>query len=151
MHIVRVTAGVRVLATSGSLGPEFGCLGLAHNMWGEVHMQLTTEPMRVHILGESRGALSAGNSHLIAKVMKRSLDAAGLPQARIELNCCNGIAQGGGLGSSMAVVIAELMLVRGLANKSELFDGDTVLRLATKFEGHLDNAAPAFHGGIAPS
>lgn len=151
MHIVRATAGVRVPATSGNLGPGFDCLGLAHNVWDEVHVRLTTGSTRVHILGEGRGALPTDDSHLIVRAMRRGFDAAGLPQAGIELNCRNGIAQGRGLGSSAAAVVAGLMLVRGLVDEPELFDDDAVLRLATEFEGHPDNAAPALHGGAVLS
>ena len=64
MRIVRATAGVRVPATSGNLGPGFDCLGLAHNVWDEVHVRLTTGSTRVHILGEGRGALPTDDSHL---------------------------------------------------------------------------------------
>ena len=151
MHIVRATAGVRVPATSGNLGPGFDCLGLAHNVWDEVHVRLTTGSTRVHILGEGRGTLPTDDSHLIIRAMRRGFDAAGLPQAGIELNCRNGIAQGRGLGSSAAAVVAGLMLVRGLVDEPELFDDDAVLRLATEFEGHPDNAAPALHGGAVLS
>lgn len=151
MRIVRATAGVRVPATSGNLGPGFDCLGLAHNVWDEVHVRLTTGATRVHILGEGRGTLPTDDSHLIVRAMRRGFDAAGLPQAGIELNCRNGIAQGRGLGSSAAAVVAGLMLVRGLVDQPELFDDDAVLRLATEFEGHPDNAAPALHGGAVLS
>ena len=148
MRIARATAGVRVPATSGNLGPGFDCLGLAHNVWDEVHVRLTTGATRVHILGEGRGTLPTDDSHLIVRAMRRGFDAAGLPQAGIELNCRNGIAQGRGLGSSAAAVVAGLMLVRGLVDEPELFNDDAVLRLATEFEGHPDNVAPAIYGGF---
>ena len=151
MRIVRATAGVRVPATSGNLGPGFDSLGLAHNVWDEVHVRLTTGPTRVQVLGEGRGTLPTDDSHLIVRAIRRGFEAAGLPQAGIELNCRNGIAQGRGLGSSAAAAVAGLMFVRGLVDDPRPFDDDIVLELATEFEGHPDNAAPALHGGAVIS
>lgn len=75
------------------------------------------------------------------------MEAAGLAQSGIELTCRNGIPQGRGLGSSAAATVAGLLLVRGLVDEPELFDDDVLLTLATEFEGHPDNAAPAIYGG----
>ena len=147
MRIVNDTARVRVPATSGNLGPGFDSMGMAHNLWDEVSVRLTTGKTRVTIYGEGQGVLPTDDSHLIVKALRRGLDAAGLPQSGIELTCRNGIAQGRGLGSSAAAVVAGLMLVRGLVDEPELFDDDVVLQLATEFEGHPDNAAPAIYGG----
>lgn len=151
MRIARATAGVRVPATSGNLGPGFDSMGMAHNVWDEVHVRLTTGSTRVQILGEGREKLPTDESHLIVRAMRRAMDAAGLPQSGIELNCRNGIAQGRGLGSSAAAVVAGLMLVRGLVDHPEELDDTTLLNLAVEFEGHPDNAAPAIHGGAVIS
>lgn len=151
MRIVRSTAGVRVPATSGNLGPGFDSMGMAHNLWDEVHVRLTTGSTRVKILGEGRDCLPTDESHLIVRAIRRGLEVAGLPQSGIELNCRNGIAQGRGLGSSAAAVVAGLMLVRGLVDYPEEFDDASLLNVAVEFEGHPDNAAPAIHGGAVIS
>ena len=151
MRFARATAAVRVPATSGNLGPGFDSMGMAHNLWDEVHVRLTTGATRVVIQGQGRASLPTDESHLIVRAMRRGFQAAGLPEAGIELTCRNGIYQGRGLGSSAAAVVAGLLLVRGLVDHPEEFDDAAVLSLATGFEGHPDNAAPALHGGIVLS
>ena len=146
MRFARATAAVRVPATSGNLGPGFDSMGMAHNLWDEVHVRLTTGATRVVIQGQGRASLPTDESHLIVRAMRRGFQAAGLPEAGIELTCRNGIYQGRGLGSSAAAVVAGLLLVRGLVDHPEEFDDAAVLSLATGFEGHPDNAAPALHG-----
>src|SRR5690606_13151566 len=51
------------------------------------------------------------------------------------------------LGSSAAAVVAGLAAVRGLIAEPAAMDEATMLRIATTFEGHPDNAAPAIYGG----
>ena len=75
------------------------------------------------------------------------LDAVGAPQAGFEMRCVNRIPHGGGMGSSASVAVAGLMLARGLLNDPDLLDDDLVFQLATGFEGHPDNVAPAVYGG----
>lgn len=48
MRFARATAAVRVPATSGNLGPGFDSMGMAHNLWDEVHVRLTTLSL-IHI------------------------------------------------------------------------------------------------------
>ena len=45
-------------------------------------------------------------------------------------------------------MVAGLLAARGLINEPEALDDDSVLNLATEFEGHPDNAAPALLGGV---
>src|SRR5690606_33010699 len=47
--------------------------------------------------------------------------------------------------------IAGLLLARGMLSDPEALDDQTVLELATEFEGHPDNAAPALLGGAVLS
>src|SRR5690606_7755179 len=54
---------------------------------------------------------------------------------------------GRGLGSSAAAVVAGILAVRMLIGEPELLDNTRVFRLASAFEGHPDNAAPAILGG----
>ncbi|WP_058120678.1 homoserine kinase [Actinobaculum massiliense] len=151
MRIAKSEATVRVPATSGNLGPGFDCLGLAHDLWDEVSVRLITGRTRVEVRGEGAGQLPTDESHLIVRAMRRAFEVAALPNAGIEMRCENRIAQGRGLGSSAAAVVAGLVLVRGLVDHPELFDDEVLLGLACEFEGHPDNAAPALFGGAVLS
>lgn len=147
MRLANDSARVRVPATSGNLGPGFDCMGMAHDIWDEVEVLLTTGATRVEIEGEGADVLPRDESHLILVTLKRVLDLAGIAYGGFDLHCVNKIQQGRGLGSSAAAVVAGLMLARGLVDEPELLSDDVLLTLATDFEGHPDNAAPAIYGG----
>ncbi|MFV0495890.1 MAG: homoserine kinase, partial [Mycobacterium sp.] len=83
----------------------------------------------------------------MVRAIRAGLDFANAPQAGLELRCLNAIPHGRGLGSSAAAVVAGLIAARGLISEPEVLDDEAVLALATEFEGHPDNAAPALLGG----
>ncbi len=153
MRIIHDNARVRVPATSGNLGPGFDSMGMAHDLWDEVSVRVTEVATGsvpnavVHVRGEGEGVLPTDESHLIVRALRRALDHVGVNQPSVELTCVNGISQGRGLGSSAAAVVAGLLLARGLIDDPEALDSRTILSLATEFEGHPDNAAPAIFGG----
>lgn len=151
MRVIRSASRVRVPATSGNLGPGFDCLGMAHPVWDEVSCELIAGPSTVEIIGEGAHTLPRDESHLIIQAMKRTLDVSGLAHAGIALRCTNNIAQGRGLGSSAAAVVAGILLVKGLVDEPELITGEVALAIACEFEGHPDNAAPALWGGAVAS
>jgi homoserine kinase len=63
------------------------------------------------------------------------------------MRCHNVIPHGRGLGSSSAAVVAGIVAARALLAEPRAVEAGTVLALATEFEGHPDNAAPAIQGG----
>src|SRR5699024_10664948 len=94
-------------------------------------------------------------SHLVMRVIAEVF-AAEFPAAdeslidRIELDCRNRIPHSRGLGSSAAAVVAGIGLnseLGGLTTGARL-DRRRILEIATDFEGHPDNAAPAIFGGL---
>lgn len=152
MRVVKEYARVRVPATSGNCGPGFDAIGMAHDLWDDVSATLTTGATRVSIIGEGAKDLPRDASHLIARVMRETMERFGLPLAGIELVCRNSIQQGKGLGSSAAAIVAGLMLVRELTGGEESsLTKEMMLDLATEYEGHPDNAAPCLYGGATLS
>ena len=93
------------------------------------------------------GKVPTDDSNLVVRALRVGLETAGAPQAGFEMRCVNRIPHGGGMGSSASAAVAGLMLARGLINEPEALDGETVFALATEFEGHPDNVAPAVFGG----
>jgi len=81
------------------------------------------------------------------QALRAGLDAVGAPQAGFEMRCVNRIPHGGGMGSSASAAVAGLMLARGLIAEPEALSDDRIFALATDFEGHPDNVAPAVFGG----
>ncbi len=147
MRIAREHVRVRVPATSANLGPGFDALGLALGVWDEVTVRAITGQTRVSVEGEGNGDVPDGEDHLVVRALRLGLETAGAPQAGLDLTCRNAIPHGRGMGSSAAAVVAGLIAARGLISDPEALDESVLLALATEFEGHPDNAAPALFGG----
>ncbi len=146
-RLARDTVRVQVPATSANLGPGFDSLGLALDVVDDIDVRATTGATRVTVTGNGAAALPEGEEHLVVRAIRAALDHVGAPQAGLELRCHNRIPHGRGLGSSAAAVVGGLVAARGLVAEPEALDDATVLALATEFEGHPDNAAPAVLGG----
>lgn len=151
MRLATDVAKVRVPATSGNLGPGFDSMGMAHDVWDEVEVRLVTGETRVKIIGEGEGTLATDDTHLVVRALRTAMAYVEAPGAGIEMTCRNRIPHGKGMGSSAAAVVAGLLLARGLIARPEALDNQTLLELATDFEGHPDNAAPAIYGGAVVS
>lgn len=139
---------VRVPANSANLGPGFDSLGLALAMYDVVEVKaLATPGTRVETRGEGEGVVPTGDRHLVARALRAGLEYAGAPQVGLHLTCRNSIPHARGLGSSASAAVAGIMAARALVADASVLDDADVLRLATEFEGHPDNAAPAILGG----
>ena len=139
---------VRVPATSANLGPGFDSLGLALALYDEVEVRLVAaDEVVVEVDGEGAGEVSLGEDHLVVRALRRTMDLAGAVPTGIHMTCHNVIPHGRGLGSSSAAVVAGIVAARALLAEPRAVDAATVLALATEFEGHPDNAAPAIQGG----
>jgi homoserine kinase len=138
---------VRVPATSGNLGPGFDSFGIALGLHDVVEVRAVTGETSVEVEGEGAGEVPDGEDHLVVRAIRAGLEYVGAPQAGLALRCVNAIPHGRGLGSSAAAVVAGLVAARALVSEPEALDPDSLLSLATEFEGHPDNAAPALLGG----
>lgn len=147
MRFVTDHSHVRVPATSANLGPGFDAFGIALPIWDDVHVEAIAGPTRVEVTGHGQGNLPTGDDHLILRALRVALDFVDAPQAGFLLRCHNEIPHGRGMGSSAAATVAGLMLARGLISDQNALNDEVLLTLATEFEGHPDNAAPALLGG----
>jgi len=148
---MRLTADhvrVTVPATAGNLGPGFDALGLALGVRDQVEVRaVAAARVDLEIEGEGAETLPRDETHLMVRAIRAGLDAVGASQTGLMIRATNRIPHGRGLGSSAAAVVAGLAAVRGLIAEPEAFDNTAMLQLATEFEGHPDNAAPAIWGG----
>jgi homoserine kinase len=145
---IGVTATVRVPATSANLGPGFDSMGLALGVYDVVQLTPTSSGIEVEVYGEGAGGIPLDDTHLVIKAIRAAYDHVGVPQPGLLLRCRNTIPHGRGLGSSAAAVVAGLVAARGTLDDPSILDDDTLLQLATDFEGHPDNAAAALLGGF---
>lgn len=151
MRIQNTRVSVQVPATSANLGPGFDTLGLALELCDDLTVEATTGAVEIDVRGEGADSVPSGEEHLVVRALRRGLDHAGAPQTGLRLQATNRIPHGSGLGSSAAATIAGLLLARGMIADPDALDDQVVLQLATEFEGHPDNAAPALHGGAVLS
>lgn len=151
MRIQHTRVSVRVPATSANLGPGFDTLGLALDLCDDLSVEATTGAVEITVTGEGAASVPTGEDHLVVRALRRGLDHAGAPQTGLRLRAANRIPHGRGLGSSAAATLAGLLLARGMISDPEALDDQAVLQLATEFEGHPDNAAPALRGGVVLS
>ncbi len=134
-------------ATSANLGCAFDCAALALNRYLKARAELRDEPgLDICYRGLNPDRVPANSSNLVAQGIRRLAAWAGaeVPGCRVEIE--NDIPVGVGLGSSAAAVITGLLLGARLVGAEP--DPATLLSLAAELDGHPDNVAAAYHGGL---
>ena len=143
---------VRVPASTANLGAGFDCIGLALKLYLTVRAQVvpdSTDVCRVRIKGEGADELPGNQHNLIFRAMRFTAKREGLNLPPLELDVHNELPLARGLGSSATAIVAGITLA-SLVCRREL-TADAVLRYAVEMEGHADNVATAFLGGLVVS
>ena len=151
----RVT--VEAPATIANLGAGYDCLGLAVDLVLRVTIEAIAAgdgvpEVDLAIDGEGAGELPADRSNRLVVALETGLAELGfegLGRLAWRIQMANPIPLERGLGSSAAATVAGLVAASALAGRE--LDPSTVLRLATRIEGHPDNVAPALVGGLTAS
>ena len=152
MTFVEGRVRVTVPATSANLGPGFDSLGLALALRDEVGAEVHGDGVSVTVRGEGADTVPRDESHLVVRSMLAAFDLLGARPPGLAVTCRNVIPHGRGLGSSSAAIVAGVSLARALvAGGTLLVDDDRLFSLAAEIEGHPDNVAPAFYGGLVIS
>ena len=136
-----------VPATSANLGCAFDCAGLALRL----HLQALFIPTELSGLTiEHKGGTPDGfpldSSNLVLKALSLVAEKLGKPSPSGHVVVESQIPVGVGLGSSAAAVIAGLLL--GSRYAGQEVPAEQLLRWAEEMEGHIDNAAAAYYGGL---
>ncbi|WP_062201218.1 homoserine kinase [Demequina salsinemoris] len=148
MRIAADHVRVSAPATAGNLGPGFDSLGMALGVRDELEVRaIASREIEMEIVGEGEATLPRDESHLVVQAIRAALDHVGASQTGLAIRATNRIPHGRGLGSSAAAVVAGITAARAMIAEPEALDRAEALRLATVFEGHPDNAAPAIYGG----
>ena len=139
---------VRIPASTANLGPGFDCLGLALGLYNTVEMTRLEpgEGLQIEIEGEGADRLNADSSNLIFRAADAACEVIGHGPIGLRLKAINGIPTGSGMGSSAAAAVGGLVAANALCGG--ILSRPDLLRLATKIEGHPDNAAAALFGGL---
>jgi homoserine kinase len=139
---------VRAPATSANLGPGYDSLGLALQFHDEVQARVTAHGYTMSTNGEG-GSFAEAEPALVVRAMLAAFERLGGKPAGLALHCTNRIPHGRGLGSSAAAIVTGVLLARALVlDGTERLPDAEAFALAVDIEGHPDNVAACFHGGL---
>lgn len=131
---------IRVPASSANLGPGFDAVGMALSMYFEIGIVGNTEiPDGAHLIGHRHPAhgafvLNGGHGELWAKSV-------------IPMGCGLGFSGAARVGGAIAAHVQQ----NGDSRETLALARNQILAIATKLEGHPDNAAASLVGGIVAS
>jgi homoserine kinase len=145
------TAGplhLRLPATSANLGPGFDALGLAMSLYLTID---ATPAESFHIDATGRNADLCANldNNLILTTYIDVLANAGILASGLRLKLHNEIPLGMGCGSSAAALLAGVLLANHFGNLN--WNPQQILEEACRREGHPDNVAACYLGGMTAS
>jgi homoserine kinase len=140
---------VRAPATSANLGAGFDTLGMALSLYNIIAVKRVLSPgeFKSEVAGEGARELADVKTNLIIKSYLDACEAWNISSPPgFELHSNNAIPLNRGLGSSATAVVSGVLIAKELngikSSESEL------LRIMTRIEGHPDNVAPCFLGGM---
>lgn len=140
---------VQVPATTANLGPGFDCLGMALELHNIVEVLPFAHGVAIEVSGEGAAEIARDERNVVFQAAQRVFRQVGFTSGGIKIRLINQIPLARGLGSSTAAIVGGIIAANifsgGLLTIKEM------LPLAVSMEGHPDNVAPAFLGGIVVS
>jgi homoserine kinase len=139
---------ISVPATSANLGCAFDCGGLALKLYLKARYSSGRpgKGLSLEYQGRTLDRVPLDHSNLVLSSFSQACAYLSKPVPDCHIEVESGIPVGVGLGSSAAAVIAGLVL--GSRCCGEEVTAEQILRWAEEIEGHVDNAAAAYHGGL---
>ncbi|MEI0604815.1 homoserine kinase [Brachyspira alvinipulli] len=139
----------KIPATSANIGSGFDSVGLALDLYNEIHIYSNENSKKIEfeISGEGENEISKDDNMILdaMKLVYKRLKAK--PDKGYIIKCVNRIPLSRGLGSSSAAIIGGLLSANYiLGNKLSI--EDDILNMSVQLEGHPDNVSPAILGGI---
>lgn len=142
---------LRVPATSANLGSGFDTIGMAVSLYNifKIVELLPQGQYKCEAHGEGARELSNPEGNMVITTYEKTCERWGVKGPGFYLWCHNIIPLARGLGSSAGAVVAGVLIAKYLtgydAGEAEL------LRAMTRMEGHPDNVAPCYLGGMVVS
>ena len=136
---------IRVPATTANLGPGFDAFGCALSLYTDVTFEETDAGLEITGCDEAfTGPDNLAYTSYCAVLASLSEEVRGV---KIHINAHIPICRG--LGSSAALLVAGAMGANVLRGSKLSTQG--LLNITNAMEGHPDNLAPAFYGGLTAS
>ena len=136
---------LKLPATSANLGPGFDALGLALSLYLTIDA-VPAPAFAIEATGRAAALCANPDTSLILTTYRDLLGAAAPPLA---LTLHNEIPLGMGCGSSAAAILAGVLLANNFGQLN--WPLEQLLYEACRREGHPDNVAACFHGGMTAS
>jgi homoserine kinase len=138
---------VVVPATSANLGCAFDCGGLALRLYlRALFIPSAAAELSLEYQGKTPDRFPMKSSNLILHALRLAAERLDAPPPKGHVLVQSDIPISVGLGSSAAAVIAGLLL--GARHSGKEVAPELLLRWAEEIEGHIDNAAAAYYGGL---
>lgn len=139
---------LRLPATSANLGPGFDALGLAMALYLTIDA-VEAEAFSIKATGRNADLCGDADHSLIFTTYGSVLTANGKAVLPLHLELNNEIPLGMGCGSSAAALLAGVLLANHFGELD--WSGQQILEEACRREGHPDNVAACFLGGMTAS
>lgn len=136
---------VRVPATTANLGPGFDAFGCALSLYTDVTFEETESGLEITGCDEA----FTGPDNLAYTSYCAVLESLSEEVRGVKIHIDAKIPIGRGLGSSAALLVAGAMGANVLRGNKLSTQG--LLNITNAMEGHPDNLAPAFFGGLTAS
>ena len=133
-------------ATSANLGPAFDAAALAFSLYLRVRAKPSKQDA-IFATGRDAHLCCGGSENLILKTYHEVLQAAGKIATPLRLEVNNEIPIGMGCGSSAAARLAGIALAVRMGGLA--WTDEQIIAEASRREGHPDNAAACWLGGLA--
>jgi homoserine kinase len=139
---------LRLPATSANLGPGFDALGLAMALYLTIDAT-PAEDFHIDATGRNADLCARLENNLILTTYMDVLGNAGILAQGLDLQLNNEIPLGMGCGSSAAALLAGVLLANHFGNLN--WTARQILEEACRREGHPDNVAACYLGGMTAS
>ena len=136
---------IRVPATTANLGPGFDAFGCALSLYTDVTFEETEEGLQITGCDEA----FTGPDNLAYTAYCAVLGSLSEEVKGVKIHIDAQIPIGRGLGSSAALLVAGAMAANVLRGSRLSTQG--LMNITNAMEGHPDNLAPAFFGGLTAS
>lgn len=139
----------KIPATSANIGSGFDSVGLALNLYNEIHIYENDNSKKIEfeIFGEGENEISKKDNMIYSAMKLVFKKLKSKPKKGYIIKCINRIPLSRGLGSSSAAIIGGLLCSNFILENKLKIEKD-ILNMAVQIEGHPDNVAPAILGGI---
>lgn len=139
----------KIPATSANIGSGFDSVGLALNLYNEIHIyeNYNSKKIEFEIFGEGENEISKKDNMIYSAMKLVFKKLKSKPNKGYIIKCINRIPLSRGLGSSSAAIIGGLLCSNFILGDKLSIEKD-ILNMAVQIEGHPDNVAPAILGGI---